>query len=208
LKEKYSDITGIILSGGLSSRMGTDKALLKIGDQTIIERTRDLMSNIFENILLSTNDFESYRFLGLPMVADIYKDHGPISGVHAALVASVTNKNFFLSCDLPMMSKEMIRHIIEINSSKPISIPIALGRTQPLCGVYHKSLIPLIEKMVSDSIPSKKENGKSTASIKQLIEKAGAEFIETKFLSFYNEDLFFNMNTADDFEISKKKISK
>lgn len=205
MKEKYSDITGIILSGGLSSRMGTDKALLRISDRTIIERTLDLMSNIFENILLSTNDFESYRFLGLPMVADVYKDHGPISGVHAALVASTSNKNFFLSCDLPLMCEKMIRYIVTFDSVSPISITTANERVQPLCGVYHKSLIPVIEKMISDSTRLKKENGKSSVSIKQLIEKAGAEIIETGSLPFYKEDLFFNMNSPDDFEIIKQK---
>lgn len=186
--------------------MGTDKALLKIGDKTIIERTCDLMSNIFENILLSTNDFESYRFLGLPMVADLYKDQGPISGVHAALVASKTDRNFILSCDQPLMHEEMIRYIIEFNSSKPISIPVAKGKTQHLCGVYHKSLIPVIEKMISESDRLKKGNGKSSASVKQLIQKAGAEIVETKALSFLYEDVFFNMNSEDDFYFIKNKI--
>lgn len=188
--------------------MGTDKALLKIDDQTMIERIAVVMSRVFKNILISTNDFESYRFLGLPMVADLYEGHGPLSGIHAALVASKTDRNFILSCDLPLMGEEMISHIIEFNSSKPISIPMAKGRTQPLCGVYHKSLIPVIEKMISESTRLKKENGKSSASIKQLIEKAGAEIIETRFLPFYNEDLFFNMNSSDDFDFIKKKISE
>jgi molybdopterin-guanine dinucleotide biosynthesis protein A len=208
VKVKYSDITGIILSGGLSSRMGTDKALLRIGDRTIIERTRELMSNVFENILLSTNDFESYQFLGLPMILDFYKGHGPLSGIHAALVASKTDRNFILSCDLPMMSEEMIRHIIENKTVQPISIPSANERMQHLCGIYRKSLVPVIANILSDSIHLKKENGKSAASVKQLIEKAGVEIIETKDLSFLNEDVFFNMNSKDDFDFIKKKISE
>lgn len=206
MKEKYSDITGIILAGGLSSRMGIDKALLKIGYQTIIERTSLLMSKVFKNILISTNDFESYRFLGLSMVADVYKDHGPLSGIHAALGASKTDRNFILSCDLPMMSEEMIRYIIEFNSSNPISIPVANGRDQYLCGVYHKSLIPVIEKMISDSTQRKKENGKNSTSMTQLIEKAGADFIETESLPFFNENIFLNMNTIHDYDFIKKKI--
>ena len=188
--------------------MGIDKALLKIADQTIIERTCVLMSCIFDKIILSTNDFENYKFLGLPLVPDIHKDHGPISGIHSSLLASVTERNFFLSCDLPLMSEEMIRHIIEINSSLPISVPIENGRIQPLCGVYNKSLIPTIEKMLNNSFFSKKENGKSSISIMRLIEKVGAEIIEAKTLRFFNKDLFFNMNTTDDFNFVKEKISE
>ena len=205
MEEKNSHITGIILSGGLSTRMGTDKALLKIGGQTIIERTRNLMLNIFENVLLSTNDFESYRFLGLPIVEDIYKNHGPLSGIHAALVVSATDKNFFLSCDLPLMEEEMIRYIIGYKSLRQISIPSANERMQHLCGIYRKSLVPVIENILSNSIYWKKENGKSAASVKKLISKVGAEIIETDSLPFYKEDIFFNMNSPDDFEIIKQK---
>jgi len=185
--------------------MGTDKALLKIGGQTIIERTRNLMLNIFENVLLSTNDFESYRFLGLPIVEDIYKNHGPLSGIHAALVVSATDKNFFLSCDLPLMEEEMIRYIIGYKSLRHISIPAANERMQHLCGIYRKSLVPVIENILSNSIYWKKENGKSAASVKKLISKVGAEIIETGSLPFYKEDIFFNMNSPDDFEIIKQK---
>lgn len=205
MKEKNLHITGIILSGGLSIRMGTDKALLRIAGKTIIERTRNLMLNIFENVLLSTNDFESYRFLGLPMVADIYKNHGPLSGIHAALVSSATVKNFFLSCDLPLMEEEMIRYIIGYKSLRQISIPSANERMQHLCGIYRKSLVPIIENILSNSIHWKKENGKSAASVKKLISKVGAEIIETGSLPFYKEDIFFNMNSPDDFEIIKQK---
>ena len=205
MEEKNSHITGIILSGGLSTRMGTDKALLKIGGQTIIERTRNLMLNIFENVLLSTNDFESYRFLGLPIVEDIYKNHGPLSGIHAALVVSATDKNFFLSCDFPLMEEEMIRYIIGYKSLRQISIPSANERMQHLCGIYRKSLVPVIENILSNSIYWKKENGKSAASVKKLISKVGAEIIETGSLPFYKEDIFFNMNSPDDFEIIKQK---
>jgi len=185
--------------------MGTDKALLKIGDKTIIERTRNLMLNIFENVLLSTNDFESYRFLGLPMVEDIYKNHGPLSGIHAALVASATDKNFFLSCDLPLMEEEMIRYIIGYKSLRQISIPSANERMQHLCGIYRKLLVSVIENILSNSIHWKKENGKSAASVKKLISKVGAEIIETRSLPFYKKDIFFNMNSPDDFEIIKQK---
>ncbi len=157
------------------------------------------------SFLVGTNDFEIYRSLSLPMIGDVYKGHGPLSGIHASLIASPTNRNFFLSCDLPLMSQEMISHIIEYKTVQPISIPSANERMQHLCGIYRKSLVPVIENILSDSIHLKKENGKSAASVKKLISKVGAEIIETGSLPFYKEDLFFNMNSPDDFEIIKQK---
>ncbi len=186
--------------------MGVDKGLLKIGNKSIIERLSTLMSRLFQNILISTNDFESYNFISSPMVADIYKGFGPISGIHATLAASKTEKNFILTCDMPLMSEEMIRYIVEFNSTKQISIPFANGRSQYLCGVYHKSVISIIEKMVNDSAGSKNNNGKISTSVKQLIENANADNIETECLTFFNENIFFNMNTTDDYDFIKKKF--
>ena len=62
--------------------------------------------------------------------------------------------------------------------------------------------------MLNNSFFSKKENGKSSISIMRLIEKVGAEIIEAKTLRFFNKDLFFNMNTTDDFNFVKEKISE
>ena len=84
----YKDITGIILSGGKSTRMGSNKSLLKVGNMTVIERVRNLLQGIFKNVILITNDPEDYKFLGLPMFEDVYRHKGPLAGIHSGLVHS------------------------------------------------------------------------------------------------------------------------
>ena len=79
----YNDITGIILSGGKSSRMGKNKSLLKIGDKTIIERMCDLMKSLFTEIILITNTPDDYSFLDLTVYKDVYKHKGPLAGIHS-----------------------------------------------------------------------------------------------------------------------------
>ena len=69
----YSDITGVILAGGKSSRMGVNKSFLKLGNQTIIERIVDLMKSIFSEVIIITNTPDEYKFLNLPLYEDIYK---------------------------------------------------------------------------------------------------------------------------------------
>ncbi len=90
----YNDITGIILAGGKSKRMGINKALLKIGDKTIIERTAGLMQGLFNRVLLITNSPNEYMFLGLEIYEDIYKNIGPLAGIHSGLVYSNYRKKF------------------------------------------------------------------------------------------------------------------
>lgn len=195
----YKDFTGIILSGGKSSRMGSDKALLTVGDETIIERITDLMKSIFSDVHIVTNTPEDYKFLNIPLYEDIFKNKGPLSGIHSGLHHSSTKENFFISCDLPIISKELIKYIVEFKSDKSIRYCIASGRQHYLAGVYSKNLIPEIEKIIKVS-PKQSEKKEHKFSVKNLLMKIEAEIINVEHLSFYNDDLFFNLNTPEDFE--------
>ena len=94
----YQDITGIILAGGKSSRMGQNKSLMQIDGVTLIERTVALMKDLFPLLLLSTNSHSEYEFLNLEMVQDIVANVGPLAGIYSSLQASKTELNLFKSC--------------------------------------------------------------------------------------------------------------
>ncbi len=80
-----NDITGIILCGGRSSRMQTNKALLKLGDKTIIEIILSEMKKVFSKVILSANECDDFSFLNIPIVKDIQFNRGPLSGIYSAL---------------------------------------------------------------------------------------------------------------------------
>lgn len=195
----YKDVTGIILSGGKSSRMGTNKSLLKIGDRTVIEIMAQLMKSVFENVIISTSTKEEYSFLNCPMAADIYIHSGPLAGIHAALMESTTERNFVISCDVPLMSREMIEYFVEYKTEKPILISRAAGYLQPLVGIYMKRLLPLIENILSEN-ENKSDEKKKHLSLHALIDKTDTEIIDVTTLPFYSDKLFFNLNNKDDFE--------
>jgi molybdenum cofactor guanylyltransferase len=198
----YTDITGIILSGGKSSRMGTDKALLKLGDESIIERMTKLMKSIFNEVFIVTNAPDDYRYLRVPLYEDIHKYKGPLSGIHSGLVHSSTNKNFFISCDLPLLSVELIKYIIEFKSDKLIRYCFASGRHHYLAGIYRKELLPEIEKIFA-SVTNSSEKKDQHFSIRNLLENIESEAIQIENISFYRDELFFNLNTPEDFEYLK-----
>ena len=195
----YKDVTGIILSGGKSSRMGTNKSLLKIGDNTVIEIMVRLMKSLFQNVIISTNTKEEYSFLNCPMAADIYIHAGPLAGIHAALMESTTERNFVISCDVPLMSREMIEYFVEYKTEEPILISRAAGYLQPLVGIYKKRLLPLIENILSEN-ENKSDEKKKHLSLHALIDKTDTEIIDVTTLPFYLDKLFFNLNNKDDFE--------
>lgn len=195
----YKDITGIILAGGQSSRMGTNKALLKIGDRTVIEIMARLMESLFESVIISTNTLNEYSFLNCPLVEDKYKNAGPLGGIHASLLQSATERNFVISCDLPLMSKEMIEYFVEYRTEKDILISRAAGYLQPLVGIYERKILTTIEEMLRSSIFANNKNVKHN-SLHALFEKVETEIIDPTSLPFYSDRLFFNLNNMNDYE--------
>ena len=193
----YNDITGVILSGGRSSRMGVNKSFLKLGNQTIIERIVDLMKSIFSEVIIITNTTDEYKFLNLHLYEDIYKWKGPLAGIHSALVHSKTDKVFVISCDVPLMSREMIEYIINHKSDKPIVFCEAAGYHQPLVGVYSKKIFDELGLFLL-------ENESNDKSFHKFLKNIDAEIIHPEKLDFYKDELFFNVNRPEDFEQIKK----
>ncbi|AFN74322.1 molybdopterin-guanine dinucleotide biosynthesis protein A [Melioribacter roseus P3M-2] len=199
--KKRQNITGVILSGGKSSRMGENKSLLKINGITVIEIILRLMEPFFEEIILSTNDPEEYKFLGLKSAEDVYRNSGPLAGIHSALKNSATEKNFVISCDVPLMSAEMIEYFLNYESRSDILISRAAGYLQPLVGIYNKKLLPLIENILEET--GSRGNHKS---LHRLLDAADTTIIDPAGLEFYSDELFFNMNNKDDYEAIMKRL--
>ncbi|MGB5849807.1 MAG: molybdenum cofactor guanylyltransferase [Ignavibacteriaceae bacterium] len=206
----YDDITAIILSGGKSSRMGTNKSLLKIGEKTIIESLRHLLQSMFKEVILITNEPDDYKFLGLPIYEDIFRHRGPLAGIHSGLKHSKTNLNFIISCDLPFMTKEMIDYLIEYKTKKLITVAKADGFIQQLAGKYSKECLSPSEKILEEGINNENRDGvqkKRKCSVLSLIDLVGAEIIPAESLPFYIEDLYFNMNRTEDYNLLLNKLN-
>ncbi len=205
----YNDITAIILSGGKSSRMGRNKSLLKIGDKTFVERVRDQMQQIFKDVALITNTPAEYKFLDLPIYEDIYKHKGPLAGIHSGLLNSSTDTNFIISCDLPLITNEMIEYLIDFQTNKLITIARADGYIQQLAGKYSKDCLVTAEDILKEQVNIENRNTKQRkrgCNVLKLIDKVGAEIISAESLPFYNEDLYFNVNKTEDYNLLLKKV--
>jgi molybdopterin-guanine dinucleotide biosynthesis protein A len=207
----YPDITGVILSGGKSLRMGLNKSLLKIHGKTIIEYLVELMQNIFSKVILITNSPDEYRFLNLEMFEDIYKNYGPLAGIHSGLVNSSTKRNFIISCDVPLMTEQMIRYLVDYSTDKLITIAKADGYIQQLVGIYNRDIIVTAEDILEKGKLVKERNSdqqRRGCKVLSLVNQVGAEIINTDSLSFYIPDTYFNMNNTEDLNIVKEKLEK
>ena len=143
-------MNGIILAGGKSSRFGENKALARIEDQPLIERTVSLLGQFFPKVYIIANTPDDYQYLGLEIRTDIIKDRGPLGGIHAGLTASTHFYNFVTACDMPFLNQHLIRYLSGNLAGFDLVVPRFFGRLQPLCAVYTKACLPQIERQLAN----------------------------------------------------------
>ncbi|MDF2037139.1 molybdenum cofactor guanylyltransferase [Cytobacillus oceanisediminis] len=190
--------TGIILAGGHSSRMGENKALLKIGGKTVIERIADQLSSILPNVIIVANKQEDYQFLGLPLVNDRWKEKGPLAGIHAGLSESRTHNNLIVACDMPFISGELARLLLEQLDHHQASVPEIRGQLHPLFAAYRKDARVAAELAL-------KEN---KLRIRQFLQDIDTAILKEDLLRemgfLYKDAHLFNMNRPDEYQLALK----
>ena len=145
-------VTGIILAGGKSSRMGTDKAQMLLNGKPLIEYIINTFQNAgIQNIIINTNKKADFLKYNLPICEDIYEDKGPISGVYSSLLMSTTDENVIIPCDSPFVSSKIILDLIEQNRQNKISFLRFKNNYYPLIGAYKKETNILLKKMIENN---------------------------------------------------------
>ncbi len=142
-------ITGIILAGGKSSRMGTDKGFLMLNNKSFTQHSIDALTPLVSEIIIVSNH-DNYDTFDLKRVEDLIEDAGPVAGIYSGLKASKTEYNLVLSCDIPLINSDVLTRLISgiDNTSEVIQIE-SIGRKMPLIAVYKKSCETVFKKLLS-----------------------------------------------------------
>ncbi len=183
-------ITGIVLAGGRSSRMGEDKSLMRLNGKTLIEYSIDALRPICEKVIISSNN-PNYDFTGCEVWPDELPDQAPIIGIYSCLKRSETELNIILSCDIPLMSASMIGFLLAKSADYDITVPVHdNGQIEPLCGVYKKSSLAILKEFI--------ESG--NFRLNDCIRSASYQFIPVDAqIPCNTPNLFLNINTPSDF---------
>ncbi|MDO8525689.1 MAG: molybdenum cofactor guanylyltransferase, partial [Candidatus Omnitrophota bacterium] len=110
------EITGIVLAGGKAARMrgSCDKAFLKVGGKTIIDRQLKALRNIFKEIMIVTNSPDRYKDRkGVKIIPDLVREKGPLGGIYSGLSASGSFYNFVTACDMPFINEGLVKYMIK-----------------------------------------------------------------------------------------------
>jgi len=148
----FPNITLAILAGGKSSRLGGgNKALLEFDGITFIQRIHQTLSSVFSNTIIISNEIADYGIDNIVVYPDIIMGIGPLGGIHSALVNSIDTAIFVVSCDMPFVDSEIAVDMTTefLKSKADILVPLVGSYKEPLFALYSKSLVVLIESMVS-----------------------------------------------------------
>ena len=141
-------ITGIILSGGKSSRMGTDKGFLTLNGKHFVQYSIDALKPLVSEIII-VSDHNKYNTLGYRRITDTIKNEGPVAGILAGLEASKTKYNIVLSCDIPLIHSEILQKLlIEADAENDIIQIESQGKSMPLIALYKKSCATIFKTLI------------------------------------------------------------
>ena len=146
---KITGVTGVILAGGASSRMGSNKALLPYRGGRFIEAIYRLLAGLFEEVLVVTNTPEQYRFLPCRKVPDLFPGMGALAGLHAGLRQSAGPWIFAVACDMPYLNGDLIRRLFAQGEGADVVIPESGWGAEPLHAFYGKGCLPSMEAALS-----------------------------------------------------------
>ncbi|MFZ5650203.1 MAG: molybdenum cofactor guanylyltransferase [Bacillota bacterium] len=145
-------ISGIILAGGKSSRMGKNKALLEVGGLTMIERVAGAMSGVCSEIIIAGENSGTLEHLGYPTVPDIHPGYGPLSGLHAGLKAAKSWYSFVSACDIPFPSEKLMKRIISEKDGFDVVMLKQGEFFEPLFSLYSKAFIDAAEISIKNGV--------------------------------------------------------
>ena len=178
--------------------MGQDKAFLVLGGRTLLERALALARAVAENVA-TVGDPAKFAAHG-QVIEDVYRDRGPLGGIHAALSATSTELNLILGVDLPFVGVDFLRFLISAAKScdAVVTVPSTVGGYEPLCAVYRKSFASIAESALKNG-----RNKVDALYASVSVRPVNADEIAAHGFSV---DMFRNLNAPADWEQAKTEF--
>jgi molybdopterin-guanine dinucleotide biosynthesis protein A len=185
-------MTGIILAGGESSRMGSDKAFLQFGGTSLIERVLNVFLAQFDQTIIVTNAPERYAGFRVRVYKDALDVKGPLTGIYTGLLHSRTDHCFVTACDMPFLNPRLITYMADVAGDFDAVVPLVNGYPEPLHAIYHRRTLPLIQDSLS----------KGDGKISRLYEKVRVRYLSDDEIAYYDPERqsFKNLNTPAEYK--------
>jgi len=185
-------VSAIALAGGQSRRLGTDKSLLQIDQEWLLQRIVRALANLSDDVFIVANDREKFAHLAVPVVPDVRPGMGPLGGIYTGLQSMRHERGLFVACDMPFLNLELLRYMILLSADFDVVIPRVGDMVEPLHAVYSKACAQPIADLLDQR--GRRVIGFFHQVRVRYVEQQEIEAFDPQHLSF------FNINTAQDLE--------
>jgi molybdopterin-guanine dinucleotide biosynthesis protein A len=186
-------MTGIVLAGGESRRMGRDKAFLKLEGVPLIEHVLRTLRGVFPRTIIVTNNPSAYVAYDAVIVTDAVKKQCPLAGIYSGLLSSTDEYNFVAACDMPFLNPGLITYMTGLVNGYDIVVPVIAGKNvEPLHAIYSKRLLPVIKKQLHGD----------ERKIQAIFKEARVKYVTETEIDRYDPERrsFRNLNTLDEYK--------
>jgi len=199
----FENVTGVVLAGGDSSRMGHNKAAVEFNGLPLIKKTVGLFKKLFPEVIVVSRKSGKYGELGCREVCDILPQKGAMIGILTGLSASGTDYIFTAACDMPFIKEEVISLIVSKGTGYHVGLPEVSGTKHPLHALYSKKCYDLIIDFIN----------RGDKSLIRFIESLPPETVrpvtEEEIRRVDPEAIsVFNMNTPAELEFARNLLTR
>ena len=194
------DVSGIVLAGGRSLRLGVNKAFVKVGGIPLIERVLERLNRLSDDVLAATSDTEGCMDLGVKVVEDVWPGMGTLGGIYSGLLAARYERALVVGCDMPFLNAPLLRYMILLSEDYDVVIPNLDGLLEPLHAVYSKASLKPIERLLRAG------DLRITHFLLEVrvryVDRSEVELLDPELLSF------FNVNTPEDLQQAQELAAR
>jgi molybdopterin-guanine dinucleotide biosynthesis protein A len=196
------EVTGVLLAGGKSRRMGEDKRYLVVGEQTLLERGLGVLRSMFHEVLVVIAQDSAPLDIDARVVRDLVPDCGSLGGIYTGLTQATTPYIFAVACDMPFLNQAVITQFTNRRDTADIVMARLATRLQPMHALYGKGCLPAMEQMIL-ARQLKIQELVSHASLRvQYVTEADLLSIDPSWRSFHN------VNTPEDLEAACSLLAR
>jgi len=195
-------VTGVLLAGGKSRRMGEDKRYLVVGEQTLLERGLGVLRSMFHEVLVVIAQDSAPLDIDARIVRDLVPDCGSLGGIYTGLTQATTPYIFAVACDMPFLNQAVITQFTNRRDTADIVMARLATRLHPMHALYGKGCLPAMEQMIV-ARQLKIQELVSHASLRvQYVTEADLLSIDPSWRSFHN------VNTPEDLEAACSLLAR
>lgn len=196
------DVTGILLAGGKSRRMGEDKRHLVVGEQTLLERGLAVLRSTFQDVLVVIAQDSPPLGVDARVVRDLVPDCSSLGGLYTGLMQATTPYIFVVACDMPFLDQAVIAQFTSRRATADIVMAKLAARLHPMHALYGKRCLPVLEQMIQAR----------QLKIQELVPHASLRVQYVTETDLFSIDpsgrSFQNVNTPTDLETARSMLSR